>query len=108
MILAIQLAFGRVGVGRAEAVGLLLEFKNHPEYTKGAQVSTLILAARYGRKDLQGDPLLMEAKARVRSMPKGLREAFGSEEDEQVAEVLFQDLLVGPIKDRYGELWRTR
>lgn len=108
MVGALKLAFGSVGVDHAKAIALLMEFKNHPEYTKGTQVSTLVLAARFGRKDLQGDPLLVDARTRVRAMPKAFRESFGSSEEEQVAEVLSQELLVKPTKARYGELWRAR
>jgi hypothetical protein len=108
MVRSLELVFGSVGVDRTRAISLLMEYKNHPEYTKGTQVSALVLAARFGRKDLQGDPLLVDARTRVRAMPKAFRESFGSSEDEQVSEVLSQDLLVKPMKAKYGELWRTR
>lgn len=107
MVRALELAFSAQGVDRVRAIGLLLEFKNHPEYIKGVAVSKLVLAARFGRKDLQGDPLLVAARNRVNSMPKAFRESFGSTESEQVAEVLNQDLLVKPTAARYGKLGRS-
>ena len=108
MVRAVEITFASLEVDRNAALGLLFRFKNHPDYTKGSQVVTLIQAARFGRKDLQRDPLLVEARQRVRSMPKAFREAFGNTEEEQVSSVLTQDLLVAPLKQKYGELWRRQ
>ncbi len=108
MVQAMQLTFGSQGVDRNKALGLLFQFKNHPEYTKGGQVATLILAARFGRRDLQGDPLLVSARQRIRSMPQAFREVFGDTEEEQISEQLNQELLVAPLKSKYGELWRKQ
>ena len=108
MVRAMEITFASLGVDRNAALGLLFQFKNHPNYTKGTQVVTLIQAARFGHKDLQGDPLLVEARQRVRSMPKAFREAFGNSEEEQISSLLTQDLLVAPLKQRYGELWRRQ
>lgn len=106
MVQAMQLAFGTVGVDRIRALGLLHQYKNHPDYTKASQVITLVLAARFARKDLLGDPIILNARERVRAMPQAFRQAFGSTEEEQVAEQLCQELFVRPMKAKYGELWK--
>ena len=106
MVQALQVSFGTQGVDRTKALGLLFQLKNHPEYTQGSQVTTLILAARFGRRDLQGDPLLVNARERIRSMPRAFREAFGSTEEEQISEQLSQELLIAPLKTKHGEVWR--
>lgn len=108
MVQAIEITFAPIGVDRNAALGLLFRFKNHPDYTKGTQVATLIQAARFGRKDLRGEPLLVEARQRLRTMPEAFRGVFGITEDEQVSSILIQDLLVTPLKEKYGEVWRRQ
>jgi hypothetical protein len=103
MIQAVQAVFG---LERTKAIDLLFRFKNHAEHTKGAQVATLLLAARYGRRDLQGDPLIVEARERLRLMPAAFRSSFGATEDAQASVMLCQDLLVKPLKEKYAEVWR--
>jgi len=103
MVRAIEYAFGAAGVGGARALELLLQHKSRPEYARGSQIATLILAARFARDDLQDDPLLVRARERVLSMPDALRPSFGSTEAEQVSAQLFHDLFVSPLKAKYGE-----
>ena len=107
MIQALELAFVGTGVERWEVIAALQRFKNHPEYSKAVQVVSLILGARYGRNDLAHDPLLLEARAEVRAMPKAFRESFGSTEPEQVANQLSHRHFLAPLKEKYGELWRS-
>lgn len=102
MIQALVLAFGSQAVDRTKAIGLLFEFKNHPDFRQGSQVATLVLAAKYGRKDLQFDPLVVSARQSVRDMPAAFRNVLGDTEDEQVAAQLSQDLLVKPLLNKYG------
>ncbi len=107
MIQALELAFVGTGVERWEIIGALQRFKNHPDYSKAVQVVSLILGARYGRKDLANDPLLLEAQADLRSMPKAFRDSFGQTEAEQIAYQLSHRHFLTPLKEKYGELWRT-
>jgi hypothetical protein len=104
---AVERAFLGKGVARHDAIGALIRFKNDPEYAKAVQVVTLILAARYERKDMVHDPLISEAKASIASMPQVLQKQFGDTEAEQVAYELSRRLFIAPLKKKYGELWRT-
>lgn len=105
MISAVQLSFEGASVTREAALGALFQLKNHPEYTKGSQVVTLILAARFGRKDLVNDPLLLEAKRKIEAMPTAFRESFGASLEEQVAYELSHTLFIQPLREKYGALW---
>lgn len=106
MVQAIEKSFAGQGVAHHEAKGALLQFKSHPEYAKGVQVVSLILAAKYERKEMVSDPILADAKARVVSMPKAFRNAFGETESEQVAYEVTKSQFIEPMKAKYGELWR--
>lgn len=105
MVTAVQLSFAGMSVTREAALGALFEFKNHPEYTKATQVVTLVLAARFGRKDLVNDPLLLEAKRKIEAMPKPFRESFGASLEEQVAHELSHALFIQPLLQKYGAIW---
>ena len=104
---AVERTFLGKGVARHEVIGALMRFKNDPEYAKAVQVITLILAARYERKDMVNDPIITEAKTSVRSMPQAFRKEFGANEPEQVAYELTRRLFIVPMKEKYGELWRN-
>lgn len=108
MVMGVQRTFMASAVTREEALGALFQFKNHPEYTRASQAVTLILAAKYGRRDLASDPLLLETRKKLKSMPPAFREAFGPNEAEQTASLLTQDLLVTPLKTTYGNLWAAK
>ena len=108
MVSAVQLSFSGSSVSKEDALGALYQFKNHPEYTKATQVVTLILAARFGRRDLASDPLLLEARRKVKSMPAAFRESFGSTEEEQTATQLSQELFTKPLREKYGQLWSRK
>lgn len=108
MITAVQLVFSGAGVTKEESLSALYQFKNHPDYAKATQVVDLVLGARFGRRDLVTDPLVVEARGRVRSMPRAFRESFGSTEEEQIATQLSHDLFVKPLREKYGELWSRR
>ena len=108
MVTAVQLAFAGSAVSRPDALGALYEFKNHPDYTKATQVITLVLAARFGHRDLVSDPLLVDARKKVKSMPSAFRESFGNTEEEQVATQLTQDLFLKPLRERYAQLWAKK
>jgi len=103
---AVEKSFSGKGVARHEAIGALMQFKNDPDYAKAVQVVTLIVAAKYERKDLVNDPLISEARARVRSMPDMFRKQFGDTEPEQTAWELTSQLFVAPMKEKYGQVWR--
>ena len=107
MTKAIERTFEGRAVARHVVNGALMRFKNDPEYAKAVQVITLILAARYERKDMVNDPLITEAKASVKSMPQAFRKEFGATEPEQVAHELTRRLFIAPMKEKYGELWRN-
>lgn len=107
MIEAIERTFVSNGVARHEAMGSLIRFKNHPEYAKGVQVASLILGARYERKDMVHDSLIVEARASVLSMPQAFRNELGATEAEQVAYELTHRHFIEPLKARYGEPWRN-
>lgn len=102
-----QLAFIGTPVSKEEAERALQEHRNHKDYRKATEVVTLILGARFDRKDVQGTAAVQEMRSRVRAMPRAFREALGSTELEQVATLLAQEHFVKPLKEKYGELWRS-
>jgi hypothetical protein len=108
MVTAVQLSFSGISVTREATLGALFQFKNHPEYIKATQVITLVLAARFGRKDLVNDPLLLEAKRKIEAMPKAFRESFGASLEEQVAHELSRALFIQPLREKYGALWARK
>ena len=108
MVIGVQRTFMAAAVTREEALGALFQFKNHPEYTRASQAVTLILAAKYSRRDLATDPLLLDAKKKLKGMPAAFRESFGPNEAEQAASLLTQDLLLKPLKEKYGNLWAAK
>lgn len=107
MIEAVERTFLGKGVAHHDAIDALMRFKNNPEYARAVQVVSLILGARYERKDLIHDPLIVEARANVASMPQMFRKEFGATEAEQVAYELTRRHFIEPLKARYGELWRN-
>jgi hypothetical protein len=105
MVLAVQLTSLSAATTREDALGALFQFKNHPEYARASQAVTLVLAAKHGRRDLAADPVLLEAHRKLKGMPRAFRESFGATDAEQAASLLTLDLLVGPLKAAYGNLW---
>jgi len=108
MIMGVRFTFMASAVSKEEALGALFQFKNHQEYTRASKAVTLILAAKYGKRDLAADPMLLETKKRLKGMPAPFRELFGANEAEQTASLLIQDLLVKPLKETYGDLWAAK
>ena len=107
MIEGVERSFLGLGIARHEVIAALQRFKNHPEYAKAVQVVSLILGARYGLKDMANDPLLQEARADLERMPKAFRTSFGANEADQLAYQLTHRHFLTPVKEKYGELWRT-
>jgi len=107
MIKAIERTFVGKDVAQHDAIGALMRFKNNPEYARAVQVVSLILGARYERKDLISDPLVVEARENVASMPQMFRNVFGATEAEQVAHELTKRHFIEPLQAKYGELWRN-
>lgn len=107
MIASIERTFLGKGVAHHDAIGALMQFKNNPEYARAVQVVSLILGARYERKDLVHDPLIVEARTYVTAMPQAFRKEFGATEAEQVAYELTRRHFVEPLKAKYGQLWRN-
>jgi hypothetical protein len=106
-ISAVQLSFIGTSVSKKEAERALQEHRHHKDYRKATEVVTLILGARFGHKVDQGTAAVREMQNRVRAMPRAFREALGSTEPEQVATLLSQEHFVKPLKEKYGELWRS-
>jgi hypothetical protein len=108
MVTAVQLSFAGASVTREDAIGALYQFKNHPDYTKASQVITLVLGARFGRKDLVNDPLILETRRKVEDLPLQLRESFGATVEEQVAHELSRTLFIQPLREKYGTAWARK
>jgi hypothetical protein len=106
MVTAVILSLSGTGVNKTDAIGALYQFKNHPEYTRASQAITLILGAKYGRKDLVFDPVVVAARKYIQSLPKALQTTFGDTEAEQVAYKLTQELLVEVIKIKHPPAWQ--
>ena len=105
-VLAVQLTFLGKSVSRQEAEQALRNHRGHKAFLQAAQAVTLILGARFGRPDGTSAPV-REAQSRLRAMPRAFRDALGSSEQEQLASLLSQEHFVKPLKEKYGELWRT-
>jgi hypothetical protein len=106
-ISALQLSFIGTSVSKEEAERALQEHRHHKDYRKATEVVTLILGARFGHNVGQDTMTVREMQSRVRAMPRAFREALGSTEPEQVATLLSQEHFVKPLKEKYGELWRS-
>ncbi|WP_422011013.1 hypothetical protein [Roseateles sp.] len=90
------------GMDTAAAVDFLMQFKSRPEYIQGVQASTLMLAARFGRRDLQDDPQIVAARARLQAMPEAVRQGQGGEVHDQLAALICLQLVIEPMQARYG------
>jgi hypothetical protein len=102
MIKSIEIVFGRYSCTSQDAIRKLLEFKNHPEYTKGVRAADLIQSANAGRTDIANEPEVLAARERVEGLPSPFKEVFGKTPSERLAYQLTVNLVLDPLKSKYA------